>query len=387
VDHPVGTRLRRALPDVEISASWDVVRRRARAWTWPAVQMGVAAALSWWIAHQVARDAASYAPITAIVGLGLGRERRLGRSAILATGLFLGVIAAELATIVIGAGWWQVGLCMTLTAVVAGALIGHDLAVTYAAINTVVLLTTPGGHGWFPSRLVAGLVGVLVALTVLLLIAPARPAHLVRRRLGRAAERAGAAMDATADALGPDRPDGEPTGDERPLVSLARRLDDEIEQSHETVDQAGELVRWSPWRRSRADEVEQLGRIAHELRPALRTASTIARLADRAVGLGVSAPEQIREAIHDAGRTLEALTDDLLDDSPPDRGEIEAASGAVDRLMTSEVEHAVLVAMKEEVRGLLADLDGIVESVFDAAPPAPGTLRSATVGNIVYGDR
>mgnify|MGYP006197120773 CR=1 FL=1 len=29
------------------------------------------------------------------------------------------------------------------------------------------------------------------------------------------------------------------------------RLDDEIEQSHETLDQARELVRWSPWRRSR----------------------------------------------------------------------------------------------------------------------------------------
>src|SRR5690606_22204712 len=139
-------------------------RRRARAWGWPAVQMGLAAALAWWAAGHLAGNAASYAPITAIVALGLGRERRIGRSALMVGGLFLGVVLAELATTLLGVGWWQIGLCMTLAAIAAGIVIGHDLAVTYAAINAVVLLTTPGSDGWMPSRVIAGLVGIAVAL-------------------------------------------------------------------------------------------------------------------------------------------------------------------------------------------------------------------------------
>ena len=349
--------------------------------------MGIAAALAWWAAGHVAGSAAGYAPITAIVALGLGRERRLGRSALLVGGLLLGVILAEFATALIGVGWWQIGLCMTLAAIVAGVLIGHDLAVSYAAINAVVLLTTPGADGWMPSRLIAGFVGIAVAVVVLLLIAPARPVHLVERRLGRAAERARQAIDATAHSLAHGLDDDDPTGDERPLLRLARRLDDEIEQSHETIDQARELVRWSPWRRRDTGEIARLRRVAHDLRPALRTASTIARLGDRAALLGITAPEPICEAVREAGATLGLLTLDLLDDSSPGSDDTDAASNVVERLMSTEVDRAVLVALKEEVRGLLADLTDVVEAVFDDPPAVPSALRAATVGDIEYGRR
>lgn len=386
MDHPVLARLRHALPRLEISERGEEARRRARSWTWPAVQMGIAAAAAWWTAGRVAADAASYAPITAIVALGLGRERRLGRSALMAGGLFVGVVAAELATRLIGVGWWQVGVCMVVTAVATGALIGRDLAVTYAAINAVVLLTTPGSDGWFPSRVVAGLVGVIVALVVILLVAPPHPVHLVRRRLRRVSERAVDALCATADALGPGREDAADAGPgDRPLLDLARRLDDEIEQSHATLDQAGELTRWSPWRRRDAGEVRRLDDTARKLRPALRTASTIARLGDRAQLLDVSAPEPIRDALHGAAARLRALTADLLDHSPPDDAEREEASQVVDGLMDAEVERAVLVALKEEVRGLLSDLHDVVEHVFDDSPPSPDNLRAVRVGAIEYG--
>ena len=346
--------------------------------------MGVAAAGSWWIASRLAPQAASYAPITAIVALGLGRERRLGRSAVLTSGLFLGVVAAEIATALIGVGAWQIGAAMALTAVVAGAVVGRDLAVTYAAINAVVLLTTPGGDGWFPGRFASGLIGVGTALTVLLVVAPARPAHLVQRRLGRAADRAAGVLTATADTLASRSDGGGRVGDARPLVVRARRLDDEIEQSHGTVDQARELVRWSPWRRRDRADVERLERIANELRPALRTASTIARLADRADLLGLSAPAPMRDAIRRGAATLSTLTYDLLAASPPGTADVRGASDVVRRLLATEIEHAVLVALKEELRGLLADLDDIVELAFDDVPEAHG-LDRATVGDVTYG--
>ena len=163
--------------------------------------MGVAAALAWLLAGLLVDDAAGYAPIVAIGALGLGRERRLGRSALMLAGLFLGVVSAEVAGPVIGRGWWQIGLMLALTALVAGAVVDRELAVTYASINVIVLVTIPGQEGWVPDRMIAGLAGIIVAVAVMLLLLPPRPVAIVRRRLERATHSSVEALEATARAL------------------------------------------------------------------------------------------------------------------------------------------------------------------------------------------
>ncbi len=384
----VFSRLRSSIPDYELSASWATVRRRARTWRWPAVQMGIAASLAWLAAGAVVSDSATYAPITAIGALGIGRERRLSRGGVLIGGLFLGVGAAELVTPLIGAGWWQIGVLMTASALVAGAIVGRELAVTYAAINSVVLLTIPGSEGWLPSRLIAGLIGVAVAVAVMLVIAPARPVRLIDLRVRKACRRAADALDETARVLrfglGQQR-DG---GDGRPLIALARRLDDEIESSHETVAQAKEIVRWSPIRRSRAGDVARLAEITHELRPALRTASTIARLADRAAVNGIPAGDHLVAGICEARDAITEFTDRLLRGTAPDDSVDGRASLAIERLMSQPCRHAILIALQEEVRGLLADVAAVVDTEFDGATPATRELAAGgELNGVAFGPR
>lgn len=381
-------RLRASIPDYELSGSWATVRRRAREWRWPATQMGIAAALAWLAAGHVVVDSAVYAPITAIGALGLGRERRLSRAGLLIGGLFLGVAAAEVVTPLIGTGWWQIGALMTASALIAGALIGRELAVTYAAINAVVLLTVPGSEGWLPSRLIAGLIGVATAVAVMLVIAPVRPVRLTTNRLRRACRRATAALDETARVLRDGLGDQAEAGDGRPLIALARRLDDEIESSHETVAQAREIVRWSPVRRAQAADVARLGAIAHELRPALRTASTIARLADRAAVNGITADEHVISGICEAAAAITELTDRLLTGTAPDDRVDGRASLAIDRLMSQPCRHAILIALQEEVRGLLADVAAVVDGEFDGATPTTLDLAAgAELEGVTFGRR
>lgn len=358
-------RLRAALPSLDISQSGTVVRRRARTWSWPAFQMAIASALSWAVAARVAGDAASYAPIAAIVALGLGRERRLSRSALMIAGLFVGVIAAEILTPLIGSGWWQIGLVMGSTAVVTGALVGRDLAVTYATINAVVLLTTPGSEGWLPSRLVSGIVGVGAALVVLLVVAPPRPVHLIRHRVTEAARAAGDALRATATVLAdPDAADG--SDDERRLIRSARRLDDAIERTHEVVDQAREIVRWSPRRRRDADAVDHLAGVVSRTRPALRTASTIARLGDRAAVLGLVGSDALLDGICEAAEFVEERTRCLVERTAIDDDRAETVRHRVEALMDRSPDHAALIALVEEVRGILDDLAEIDTGTDDA---------------------
>lgn len=389
----VPSLLRSALSEFEISRTTDEFARRTRRWAWPAVQMGLAASIAWALAHQIAGDAAGYAPITAIAALGLGRERRLGRSSLLVGGLLLGVVAAEIVTPIIGSGWWQIGVLMALSALAAGAVIGHELAVTYATINAVVLLTTPGSDGWIPSRLIAGLTGIGAALAVMLLVLPPRPVRLVSRRLRRAAQRASDALEETAGALRDssthDQPSSEEHGDGRRLLALARRLDDEIEQSHSTVDQACELVRWSPWRRRRADDVGRLADVAHDLRPALRTASTIARLGDRAVVNSVTASDALADEIGRAAAVVVELTDALIADDATDGTNADIGtdlSGLIDQVVAAPDDHAIVIALQEEIRGLLDDLADVVSDHVDGVEISVGyNSEQATGTGVSFG--
>lgn len=385
----VARRLDAATPSIDLGSSRASLLRRANAWIWPAVQMGVAAALAWLVAGALVDDAAGYAPIVAIGALGLGRERRLGRSGLMIAGLFLGVIAAEIAGPLIGRGWWQIGLMLALTTLAAGSIVDRDLAVTYAAINVIVLVTIPGQEGWVPDRLISGLAGVGVAVAVILLLLPPRAIAIMQRRLERAARSSVEALEATATALRDENGSSDAAdrdgGDARPLLAAARRLDDEIERSHESAEQALELVRWSPPRRRDRAEVRRLADAAHALRPALRTASTIARLGDRAAVNGIRAHDHVVTGIGAAASAIEPLVGALVAGDEPDPETDRRAAEAIDLLLSAGSDHAILIALQEEVRGLLADIADIVDEVSgDRASPREYATGN-TIGGIRYG--
>ncbi len=379
-------RLDDSLPDADLSDSWHAVRRRARWWFWPAIQMGVAAAVSWWIARQLAPGAAAYAPITAVGALGLGHERRLSRSAVLVAGLFVGVVAADVLAPLVGAGTWQIGVIMAITALVTGMLIDRELAVTYATINAVVLATIPGSEGWFPDRVLAGLVGVWTALTVIFGVLPPDPAALIRNRFRKATRRATEALEIAATVLrdGDDR--HAPAHGERPLTARARRIDQELERTYGSTQFGREVSRWAPMRWPSRAEVDRLEHISDGLRAPLRTASTIARLADRAAANGVLASAELVAAIERAARAVGDYVARVLVASPPDDAAVECGHDALGSLLQGRVDHAILIALREEVRGLLAEVTAVVDDQFDGVAADIRERATATeIEGVTYG--
>ncbi len=377
-------RLDDRTPELQISTTATTLFARAHTWAWPSFQMGVAAALSWLLASLFVSDP-GYAPIAAIVALGLGRDRRVSYSAFLVGGMLVGVIAAEALEPMLGRGWWQIGVALALTAMVTGAILDVELAVSYAAINVIVLLSLPDSGGLVPARLIAALAGVVVALAVILVIAPSRPVHLLRRRLDGERDAAATALRATADSLrNADPGEDQELGDARPLLRCARRVDDQIDRSYDAVSHALEIVRWSPWRRSSRHRVTRLAAVAADLRPTLRTASTIARLGDRAVVLGIRADEQLVEALDRAADVIEDLMATLVDGDNADARS--HAEPALENLMKCQLDHAILIAMQEEIRGLLADTAETVERHCDGtASSIRERSRGARVDGVQFG--
>lgn len=334
--------------------------------------MALAAALAWVLSHTLLESPGSYGPITAVAAMGLGRERRIWRSVVLVGGLLVGTLVAELAGYVFGIGWWQIGLVLGVSGLLAGLLFDLELAVTYATINAVVLYGLPGSEGWAPTRLLDGMLGVGAALIVTFGVAPSRPHRKLAARLRTVAGQAADGLELAAQAL--RRKDDELGPDV--VRDTAARIDDELHRVSATVGHVLDLARWAPIRRHNVDEVEDLVETSLPLVDALTTASTIVRLAHRALVNDAVVGEQLLDGVELASTTIRTLVDDIIAERRPTDGVADDCRKAVNSLLTGSEDRAVVIAIQEEVRGLLADLIHIADGLMTDGSDAMGGVVS-----------
>lgn len=342
--------------------------------------MALAAALAWALSQVLLDAPGGYAPITAIVAMGLGRERRIWRSVVLVGGLLLGTIVAEVAGFVFGIGWWQVGLILGVSGLVAGLLFDKELAVTYATINAVVLYGIPGSEGWLPTRVLDGMLGVAAALVVTYVVAPSRPHRKLAARLRAVAIRAADGLELATRALRSD--DDEISPDM--VREAAAGIDHELQRVSGTIEHALDLARWAPIRRRNIDEVDDLVESSSPLVDALTTASTIVRLAHRALTNDAAVGERLLDGVDLASTAIRTLVDDIIAERRPDDAVADDCRHAVDALLTEPEDRAVIIAIQEEVRGLLDDLidigDGLMAKGSDALADVASTDEASTDG-------
>jgi uncharacterized membrane protein YgaE (UPF0421/DUF939 family) len=159
---------------------------RLRSSALPIVQCALAAGLAWWVAKDlVGHQQPFFAPIAAVVSLGLGLGARLRRSVELVCGVTVGIGVGDLLVSLIGSGPWQIALVVTIAMSTAVALNSGPIFAMQAG-NSAVLVATllpPGGTGG-PDRMVDALVGGLTGIAVVAMI----PTHPVRRARRNAAE-------------------------------------------------------------------------------------------------------------------------------------------------------------------------------------------------------
>lgn len=159
---------------------------RLRSSALPIIQCALAAGLAWWVAKDLVGHAQPFfAPIAAVVSLGLGLGARLRRSVELVCGVTVGIGVGDLLVSLIGSGPWQIALVVTIAMSTAVALNSGPIFAMQAG-NSAVLVATllpPGGTGG-ADRMVDALVGGLTGIAVVAMI----PTHPVRRARRNAAE-------------------------------------------------------------------------------------------------------------------------------------------------------------------------------------------------------
>jgi uncharacterized membrane protein YgaE (UPF0421/DUF939 family) len=289
----------------------------------PILQTSVAASCAWLFATElIGHPQPFFAPISAVITLGLTVGQRRRRAVELAIGVAVGIAIADLLVAGIGTGTWQVGVVAGLAMLAATLVGGGTLLASQAAASAVLVATLQPPEGFDFDRALDALVGSGTALAVSALLLPIDPVRLVRERLGPLLEQLAAALDSIAAAL--ERRDEREA--ERALTTVSQ-LDPLYENLSATLAAAGDAARISLSRRGKLSTLERYIAAVGELGLAIENVRVLARGAVRAMALDDSTPPEVTAAIRELAIAAHQLGPLLEEDEPePSR---EAALRAV----------------------------------------------------------
>lgn len=248
---------------------------RVRSSALPIVQCAVGASLAWFLAHDIiGHERPFFAPIAAMISIGVSFGARLRRSVELFVGVAVGIGVGDLFVSRVGSGSWQIFL-LVVVAMSAAVFLDGGAVITMQAASSAVLVATlmPPHSGGSGLRMVDALVGGLVGIVVV----SALPLHPVRRARQQAAdilEVMGTALaDGAAGLLEQD------TKKIKAALQATRGTQGSIDSLRNTLEGSREVIRVSPLYWNSRSRLERLRSAADPLDNAVRNARVLLRRA------------------------------------------------------------------------------------------------------------
>lgn len=329
-DLPLYKRLR-AKPDlldsgrraelVDAATSWSRLSARGsihrlRSAVWPIAQTAVAAGLSWVVASELlGHPRPFFAPVAAIIALGVMRGQRARRAFELLFGVALGVGLADLLLHTTGRGVVALVLAVTLAMFAAVTVNAGQLMLTEAAVSAALVATVaPTTQGFPPTRLLDALIGGGVALVFSQLLFPVDPVRLVRQAAEGVLDGLAETLEEVADALENRDLDAA----ERAMMQ-ARRTGDAWGRFDQALDVGRETARLAPRRRKARKRMTDYEDVGLPLDLTVRDVHVLARGAVRALMIGDDVPDGLVEAIRDLACGFERVAGAMGDAERADR--------------------------------------------------------------------
>jgi uncharacterized membrane protein YgaE (UPF0421/DUF939 family) len=337
------------------------------------VQAGLAAGWAYFVALEVlGHPRPFFAPVAAIIVLGLTVSQRGRRAFEVTIGVAVGIAVGDIVISVIGVGVWQLALVVMLTVLVALFLGRGQMMVNQAAVSAALVATLqPPSQGISFARFLDALVGGVIALLVSGLILPVRPRAMIRRSAWPVLDELAATLDDVATAL-----DRRELARAEKALTRARAIDDLTETFEQAVGVARETARFAPQRRRSRPLVETWAGAAHQIDLAVRNVRVLARGAIRALSLDENVPGEVGEALRDLAAAVRAVDGALADggDNEAVRGPALRAAGRATLVLerTGNLSVSVIVG---QVRSTATDL---LTGTGMEPDEATAAVRSAT---------
>jgi uncharacterized membrane protein YgaE (UPF0421/DUF939 family) len=281
----------------------------------------VAAGVAWVIATEVfGHSRPFFAPVSAIITLGLTVSERGRRAVEVAIGVAVGIAVGDLLVLAIGVGAAQLSLVVMLATGLAIFLGSGQMFATQAAVSAALVATLqPPTDGVTFARFLDALAGGTVALIVSGFVLPADPRSMVRRAAKPLLEELAQTLEDIATAI---------VERDRKLADRAlmraREIDELSDRFAEAVSVSRETTRYSPPRRWLRGRVEDYAEAAGRIDLAVRNVRVLARGTIRAIRLEENVPPQMADAVRELAVAVRAFADAL--DNPDRAGEVREAA-------------------------------------------------------------
>jgi uncharacterized membrane protein YgaE (UPF0421/DUF939 family) len=330
------------------------VHRLQGGW-WQIFQTAVAAGVAWFLAVLIlGNERPEFAPIAAVISLGLAVGQRGRRVVKLTLGVALGVAIADLLVSAIGVGAVQSAILVALAMIVAVFVGRGELGVNEAAISAMILMITfqPSETGFLPDRFFEALIGGGTAMVVNALL-PINPERMVSTAAHPIFDESAAVLEETAAAL----EDGDFERAQNALMK-ARAIDTRVSSFKEALAAGRETARIAPSRRRAIGHLDLYAAAADQIDLTVRHVRILARSALGVVRTGDPAPEPLAVAVRDLARATEALAAYLEASEGPDEARRLALKAAGDA--------AALLREREDLARDMA-INAFIDDIFSAA--------------------
>ncbi|MCU1411879.1 MAG: hypothetical protein JWR04_2586 [Rhodoglobus sp.] len=264
--------LRRLARRVRVRAQVRAADRRATEALPAALQITVAAIVSYSIAHYLLGHPAPFVAVAVtITSLGLTRDARPRKVLETALGVTIGIALSELMVLVIGKGVWQVAIVLFVTLVVARAFSPNPAFAIAAAVQSAIVVIVPGPVDAVFTRSIDAVVAGVIALIVTALI-PRDPRRVASRDARLLFSVFHESLAGAVEALSL----GTPAPAELALDRL-RRTQSLVDDWRVSLDTAVSVARISPWLRRHLPELRVQERVLLGADLASRHLRTITR--------------------------------------------------------------------------------------------------------------
>lgn len=327
--------------------------RRVRSESFTVVQTALAAGAAWALASLV-NDQPFFAPVSAVISLGVARGRRTVRATELAIGVAVGIAVADLIVLGLGTGTLVLVLVVAL-AMAAALLVGAGtVLVNQAAVSAILVVTvSPPTDGLSPDRFVDALIGGGMALLVGQVLFPRDPVRQMARAARPVAEDLARALELAAQALGRGDPELA-----RQALATARETDGELAAFFDAVALARETFWFRRPRRETRERLPAYAEAAQQMDYAVRNTRVLARRVLAATRAG-PAPPGLADAVGLLGRAVRALADELEEPGDGQRSRelaLEAAARATSVLTADPDPGLTTNVIVGQVRSTAIDL-------------------------------
>ena len=279
----------------------------------PIAQCAIAAGLAWALAKNViGHPQPFFAPIAAVISLGVSLGQRMRRAAELVVGVSIGIGVGDVLISVIGTGWWQIALVVALAMSTAVLLDSGGVIVLQAASSSVLVATLlpPASAGGL-TRMIDAAVGGLVGFVVAALL-PANPLAVAHRN-GRVV--LGALADALRGVAGAvARLDAGMASD---VLAKARKSQKSVEEFRTALEAGQEIARFAPIRWRRRGDLERYESAATPIDRALRNTRVLARRALAALRDSEPVPRPLPGLLEELAGAVVLLRDELASGVDP----------------------------------------------------------------------